>query len=133
MGGAVQGEAEPGWPGTGVAAAAGEGRGSAVAAAGHCRRRRGGGKGHRRWGKRRVRDAATGEGEGRESEALHGRENEETLGATMEVSHRGRKPSLEPRRNPSIARDSGGPIDKPNAPRRSPRQDERRGTLEFHR
>jgi hypothetical protein len=40
--------------------------------------------------------------------ALHGRENEEneeTLGTTMEVSHRERRPSPEPRRNPSIAGD----------------------------
>jgi hypothetical protein len=43
-------------------------------------------------------------------EALHGWENEEheeTLGTTMEVSHRGRRPSPEPRRNLSIAGDSG--------------------------
>jgi hypothetical protein len=34
------------------------------------------------------------------------RRNEETLGTTMEVSHRGRRPSPEPRGNPSIAGDS---------------------------
>jgi hypothetical protein len=34
-------------------------------------------------------------------------DNEETLGTTIEVSHRGRRPSLEPRRNPSISGDSG--------------------------
>jgi hypothetical protein len=32
--------------------------------------------------------------------------NEETLSATMEVSHRRRRPSPEPRRNPSIDVDS---------------------------
>jgi hypothetical protein len=43
-------------------------------------------------------------------EALHGRENEEheeNLGTTMEVSHRGRRPSPEPKPNPSIVGDSG--------------------------
>jgi hypothetical protein len=79
----------------GAATAAGKGRESATAAAGH-RHRRGGGRG-----------AAVGEGEERVGEALHGRENEETLGATMEVSHWGRRPSPEPRGNPSIAGDSG--------------------------
>jgi hypothetical protein len=47
-------------------------------------------RGPRREGKRRGRDAATEEGEGRVREALHERENEELeeiLGATMEVSH----------------------------------------------
>jgi hypothetical protein len=58
-------------------------------------------------GKRWGRGAAAGEGEGRVGEALHRRENEETLGATMEVSHRGRRPSPEPRGNPSITGDSG--------------------------
>jgi hypothetical protein len=53
------------------------------------------------------RGAAPGKGEGRVREALHGRENEETLGATMEVSHRRRRPSPEPKGNPSIAGDSG--------------------------
>ena len=33
--------------------------------------------------------------------------NEETLGATIEVSHRGRRPSPEPRGNLSIVADSG--------------------------
>jgi hypothetical protein len=42
------------------------------------------------------------EGEGREREALHRRENEETLGTTMEVSHWGRRPSPETRRKLSI-------------------------------
>jgi hypothetical protein len=37
---------------------------------------------------------------------LHGRENKETLGATIEVFHRGKTPSSEPRRNLSIDRDS---------------------------
>jgi hypothetical protein len=50
--------------------------------------------------------ATTGEGEGREREALHGRENEETLGTTMELSHLGRRPSPEPRRKSSIDEDS---------------------------
>jgi hypothetical protein len=80
-------------------------------AAGH-RRRHGGERG-----------AAVGDGEGRVREALHGRENEEheeTLGTTMEVSHRGRRPLPEPRRNPSIVGDSGGLLNEPNAPRRSP-------------
>jgi hypothetical protein len=57
----------------------------------------------------RGKGAPTG-GVGRVREALHGRENEEheeTLGTTMKVSHRGRRPSLEPRRNPSIAEDLG--------------------------
>ena len=66
------------------------GRGSAVAAAGE-------------W----ERGAAAGEGERRVREAQYGRENEETLGATMEVSHRRRRPSPEPKGNPSIAGDSG--------------------------
>jgi hypothetical protein len=35
------------------------------------------------------------------------RRNEEILGATMEVSHRGRRPSPKLRGNPSIAGDSG--------------------------
>jgi hypothetical protein len=89
---------------------AGPGRGSTVVAVGHRRRRQGGGKGRRREGKRRGRGTAAGDGEGRVREALHGRKNEEheeTLGTTMEVSHQGRRPSPEPRRNPSIARDSG--------------------------
>jgi hypothetical protein len=89
---------------------AGVGRGSTAVVAG----RRpppppGRGKGHRREGKRRGRGAAVRDGEGRVSEALHGRKNEEhkeTLGTTMEVSHRGRRPSLEPRRNLSNVRDS---------------------------
>jgi hypothetical protein len=34
------------------------------------------------------------------------RKNEETLDATMEVSHQGRSPLPEPTRNPSIAGDS---------------------------
>jgi hypothetical protein len=38
------------------------------------------------------RGAAAREGEGRVREALHGRENEETLGAIMEVSHREEDP-----------------------------------------
>jgi hypothetical protein len=59
----------------------------------------GGGAGHRhrgRWGESRRGSARTGK-----------RRNEETLGATMEVSHRGRRPSPEPRGNPSIAGDLG--------------------------
>jgi hypothetical protein len=64
-------------------------------------------KGRHGRGNKGGRGATAGEGEGRVREALHGRENEETLGTTMEVSHRGRRPSLEPRGNPSIARDSG--------------------------
>jgi hypothetical protein len=59
--------------------------GNASAAAGHRRRRREGGKGHRRGGETEGRGAAAGEGEGRVREALRGRENEETLGTTMEV------------------------------------------------
>jgi hypothetical protein len=53
--------------------------------------------------------AVTGEGLRREREALHRRENKEhkeTLGITMEVSHRGRRPSPESRRKPSIDGDS---------------------------
>jgi hypothetical protein len=53
------------------------------------------------------RGATVGEGEERVRETLHRRENEETLNTTMEVSHRGRRPSPEPRRNPSIGGDSG--------------------------
>jgi hypothetical protein len=63
-------------------------------------------------GNRGGRGAAAGEGEGRVRETLHGRENEEheeTLGITTEVSHRGKRPSPEPRRNLSIAGDSGVP------------------------
>jgi hypothetical protein len=82
-------------------ARAGVGRGSTSAAAGEGER---GATGEGKWW---GRGAAAGEGEGRVGEALHGRENEETLGATMEVSHRGRRPSLEPRGNPSITGDSG--------------------------
>jgi hypothetical protein len=55
------------------------------------------------------RGAAAGEGEGRVREALHGRENEGlegTLGTTIEVSHRRRRPSLEPRRKLPIDGDS---------------------------
>jgi hypothetical protein len=82
----------------------------------HGRRRRppplppGGGKGCRREGNRRGWGAAAGDGEERVRESLHGRENkehEETLGTTMEVSPQERRPSLELRRNPSIAEDSG--------------------------
>jgi hypothetical protein len=50
--------------------------------------------------------AVTGEGLRREREALHRREHKETLGITMEVSHRGRRPSPESRRKPSIDGDS---------------------------
>jgi hypothetical protein len=50
----------------------------------------------------RQRGAATGGGEGREREALHGRENEETLGTTMVEAHWRRRPSLEPSTNSSI-------------------------------
>jgi hypothetical protein len=49
-----------------------------------------------RWGESEGGPARTGK-----------RRNEETLGTTVEVSHRGRRLSLEPRRNPSIAGDSG--------------------------
>jgi hypothetical protein len=55
------------------------------------------------------RGAAAGEGEGRVREALHGRENEGLegiLGTTIEVSHRRRRPSLEPRRKLPIDGDS---------------------------
>jgi hypothetical protein len=51
------------------------GRGSVVAAAGE-------------W----ERGVAAGEGERRVREAQYGRENEETLGATIEVSHREEDP-----------------------------------------
>jgi hypothetical protein len=60
-------------------------------------------------GKRRGRGAAARGGEGREREAhtqTEKRINEEILGTTMEVSHRGRRPSTEPMRSPSINGDS---------------------------
>jgi hypothetical protein len=78
---------------------------------GTARRRRRGGKG-RRAGEGKPgggRGAAAGEGEGRVREALHGRENEGLegiLGTTIEVSHRRRRPSLEPRRKLPIDGDS---------------------------
>jgi hypothetical protein len=50
------------------------------------------------------RGAAVEEGEGRVGEALHGRENKNTK--EMKVFHWGRRPSLEPRRKPSIDGDS---------------------------
>jgi hypothetical protein len=77
-------------------------RGSAAAAAGHRRHRWGGeteGEGRRRRGR-------LGESEGGPARTGK-RRNKETLGATMEVSHQGIRLSPEPRRNPSIARDSG--------------------------
>jgi hypothetical protein len=77
-------------PPSATATTAGEGERGAV------RRGNGGGRG-----------AATGEGEGRVGEALHGRENEETLGAIIEVSHRGRRPSPEPRGNPRLPKIRG--------------------------
>jgi hypothetical protein len=46
-----------------------------------------------------------GKGEGAPAQTGKGR-NDETLGTTMVVSHRGRRPSLEPRRKPSIDGDS---------------------------
>ena len=90
--GAAQGRTRLGRPGVGAAArgargaatAAGEGcartreHGNAGATAGHRRRRRGGRKAPSRRGNGGGRGAATGEGEGRVGEALHGRENEET-------------------------------------------------------
>jgi hypothetical protein len=99
------GHARP-WAG---AALGREGAPGTGAATGH-HHRRGGGKGRHGRGNGEGRGATVGEGEERVREALHGRKNEkneETLSTTMEVSHRGRRPSPEPRRNPSIARDSG--------------------------
>jgi hypothetical protein len=76
-----------------TAAVAGEGeRGAAEEG-----KRRGEGCRHRgRWGESERDSARTGK-----------RRNEENLGATIKVSHRGRRPSPEPRGNPSIARDLG--------------------------
>jgi hypothetical protein len=54
-------------------------------------------------GRRRL--GRWGEGEGGPAQTEKTR-NDETLGATMEVSHRGRRPSLESRRKPLIDRDS---------------------------
>jgi hypothetical protein len=58
-----------------------------------------------RRGKARRRQVRWGEGEGGPVQTEK-RRNVETLGTTMEVSHRGRRPSLEPRRKPSIDGDS---------------------------
>jgi hypothetical protein len=69
---AGRGAGRPKWPGRPLATA-GEGRGP--------RRGNAGGGG-----------TVIGEGEERERETLHGRENEETLGTTMEVSHREEDP-----------------------------------------
>jgi hypothetical protein len=82
------------------------GRGSASAAVGHRREGKRGAAGEGNGG---GRGAAAGEGEGRvRCSARTGKQrNEEILGATMEVSHRGRRPSPESRGNPSIAGDSG--------------------------
>jgi hypothetical protein len=111
--GAAQGRTRLGRPGVGAAArgargaatAAGEGcarareHGNAGATAGHRRRRRGGRNGRRRGGETegggapppgKVRES------GRGSARTVKRRNEETLGATMEVSHRGRR---DPRRS----------------------------------
>jgi hypothetical protein len=90
--GAAQGRTRPGRPGAGAAAPGA--RGAATAAGEGCARARehgtrapppatvaAAGEGERgavEEGKRRGRGAATGEGEGRVGEALHGRENEET-------------------------------------------------------
>jgi hypothetical protein len=58
-------------------------------------------------GEKEGRGAAArgGEGEGGPTQTEKGI-NEEILGTTMEVSHRGRRPSTEPMRNPSINGDS---------------------------
>jgi hypothetical protein len=80
-------------PPTAAAAAVGEGE---RGAAGEGKRRGEGCRRRRRWGE-----------SGRGSARTRKRRNEENLGATMEVSHRGRTPSPEPRGNPSIAEDSG--------------------------
>jgi hypothetical protein len=99
--GAAQGRTRPGRPGAGAAApgargtatAAGEGR--AGAGARDRGRHRGPPPPPPGWGNGGGRGAAAGEGEGRVREALGGRENEEreeTLGTTMEVSHREEDP-----------------------------------------
>jgi hypothetical protein len=89
---------------------AGVGRVSASATIGHRRHRRGGGKGRRRRGETEGRGAPPPgkmRESGRDSARTGKRRNEKNLGATMEVSHRGRRPSPESRGNPSIAGDSG--------------------------
>jgi hypothetical protein len=60
-------------------------------------------------GDRTGRGAATGEGEGREREALHGRKNEEhekTIGTTMVEAHLRTRPSPEPSTKSSIGDES---------------------------
>jgi hypothetical protein len=81
--------------------------GNASAAAGHRRRRREGGKGHRRGGETegegRRRRGRWGESEGGPARTGKRRNPRYNNGG----SHRGRRPSSEPRVNPSIAGDSG--------------------------
>jgi hypothetical protein len=81
------------------------------------------------------RGAATREGVGRVREALHGWENEEheeTLGTTMEVLT-GKKTLVGAERKSVDCQRFDDPINGPNALRRSPRRDERSGTLGFGR
>jgi hypothetical protein len=97
--------ARPSLPGRGA-----RGRWSTGAVAGHRRHRRGEGKGRRRRGETEGGEVPPPGKVSGEWERLctDGKtKKQETLGATIEVSHRGRRPSPEPRGNPSIAGDSG--------------------------
>jgi hypothetical protein len=140
-GGAARG-AESGRPGTRGATAVGEGRTwvRAAAVAGHLHRCRGGGKG-RHWGKHRGGTPPPGKvrwGEGRPARTRK-RRTRRNPRYNNRGYHRGRRPSPEPRRNPSIDgvseeesidwRRFRGPIDEPDAPRR----DEHNGTLGFRK
>jgi hypothetical protein len=116
---------------------AGVGRGSASAAVGHRRhRRRGGGKGRRRGGETEG-GGAPPPGKVRvEWERLC------TDGKTMKRRNPrcnnggfspGKKTLAEAKRKSVDCQRLGDPIDEPNALRRSPRRDERSGTLGFRR
>jgi hypothetical protein len=72
------------------------------------------------------RGAAAGEGEGRVRKALHGRENEKTLGTTIKVFAGAERKSVDCWR-------FGDPVDEPNTLRQSPQREERSGTLGFGR
>jgi hypothetical protein len=81
------------------------------------------------------RGTAAGEGEGRVGEALHGRENEKTRNPRCNNGgfSPGKKTLAGAERKSVDCRRFGDPIDEPNALRRSPRRDERSGTLGFGR
>jgi hypothetical protein len=112
------------------------GRESASAAVGHRRHRRGGGKGRRRGGETEGGGApplgtVRGEWErlctdGKTKKRRNPRCNNGGFSP-------GKKTLAEAKRKSVDCRRLGDPIDKPNALRRSPRRDERSGTLGFRR